>query len=277
MKLKNQVAIVTGGSRGIGKTVAEFLVREGANVVILSRDQREITNAVREIKKVVPGAKISGAACDVADAKDVARIIARTGKKLKRIDVLVNCAGIQPPIGPFAENSMADWEANIRVNLLGTVAACKAVLPFMMKQRAGSIINFAGGGATSSRPNFTAYAVAKTGVVRFTEILAEEVAPHRVRVNAVSPGAVNTFMLTEVLAAGARAGKQEFAASEKRAKEGGVAPEVPAALVVFLASSDSRPLTGRLISAPWDEWTKWKKKDIEAIMKTDRFTLRRKA
>lgn len=286
MKLRDKVAIVTGGSRGIGKTVAEFFVREGARVFILARDRKEIAGAVKEIEEVVGmesgrGNKghIAGAVCDVADAKAVARVIGGIGRRHHRIDILVNCAGVQAPIGPFATNKIEDWEKNIGVNLFGTMATIKAVLPFMMKSgkrgHGGSIINFAGGGSTSSRPNFSAYAVAKTGVVRLTEILADELRASHIRVNAISPGGVNTMMLAEVLKTGARAGKQELTRAIKQFEDGGVAPEVPAALAVFLASSDSDGLTGRLVSAPWDKWKTWDKRTIKRIMATEKMTLRR--
>src|SRR5581483_1470610 len=170
MKLRDKIAVVTGGSRGIGKTVAEFFVREGAHVVILARDRKEVAAAVREIEEVIGGmgnrisgtggraarktgvGRIAGTVCDVADAKAVTRVIGGIGRKYHRIDVLVNCAGIQAPIGPFATNKIEDWEKNISVNLFGTMIAIKASLPFMTKH-GGSIINFAGGGSTSSRPN----------------------------------------------------------------------------------------------------------------------------
>lgn len=292
MKLRDRVAIVTGGSRGIGKTVAEFFVREGARVFILARDRKEIATTVKEIEEVtgVDGGRgvrernkaarrIAGAVCDVADAKALARIIGGIGRKHHRIDILVNCAGIQAPIGPFVTNKIEDWEKNVSVNLFGTMVAIKAALPFMMKQakrgHGGSVINFAGGGSTSLRPNFSAYAVAKTGVVKLTETLADELKPYRVRVNAISPGGVNTMMLAEVLKTGARAGKQELARAKKQFEDGGVSPEVPAALAVFLASNDSDGLTGRLVSAPWDKWKTWDKRAIKKIMSTEKMTLRR--
>jgi len=145
----------------------------------------------------------------------------------------------------------------------------------MMEQKSGSIVNFSGGGSTSSRPNFSSYAVSKTGVVRFTEVVAQEVKKYGVRVNAVSPGAVNTFMTEEVLQAGKLAGKRELEDVKKRLKEGGVSPNLVSELVLFLASNKSRPLTGRLISAIWDDWRNWQKKDIENIMKGEQYTLRR--
>lgn len=274
MKLKNNVAIVTGGSRGIGKTIAEFFAREGARVVIIARDKREIAKALKDIT-VVAHADPMGFASDVSDYDAVRRIIGNVGKRFRGIDVLVNAAGIQEPIGPFASATMPQWEKNIAINLLGTAHATHAVLPFMMKKKKGSIINFSGGGATSSRPHFSAYAVAKTGVVKFTEVLADELAPYHIRINAIAPGAVNTKMLHEVLRAGARAGKAELASARKRLKEGGVPPERAAALAVFLASNVSRGFSGRLVSAPWDDWAKWDAKKIKEIMKGDYLKLRR--
>jgi 3-oxoacyl-[acyl-carrier protein] reductase len=225
--------------------------------------------------KNAKGARMPALVCDVADFAAVSRTMKRIAARYKKIDILVNCAGIQAPIGPFAENDMRAWEANIATNLFGTVYACKAAIPFMIKKKAGSIINFSGGGATGSRPNFSAYAVAKTGVVKLTEVLADELAPYHIRVNAVAPGAVNTKMLREVLKAGTRAGAGELAAATKRAKEGGVPPELAAELVVFLASDASKGLTGRLVSAPWDGWKKWKKGDIKKIASSDALKLRR--
>ena len=274
MKLRGKTAVVTGGSRGIGRVVAEFLAREGAAVFVIARDEGEVRAAVQEINEVAGGKAIArGGGCDVADAKALARTMGGFGRKMRRIDILVNCAGVQAPIGSFADTTFGDWEHNIQVNLLGTAAAIKAALPFM--RRGGSIVNFAGGGATSSRPNFSAYAVAKTGVVRFTEVLADELKPRGIRVNTVSPGGVNTAMLQEVLKLGARAGKAELARAKKQLATGGVTPELAAALVVFLASGESRGLTGRLISAPWDAWRTWDKKMIKKIMATEALTLRR--
>jgi NAD(P)-dependent dehydrogenase (short-subunit alcohol dehydrogenase family) len=280
MKLKDKVAIITGGSRGIGRTVSEFFVNEGARVVVFSRSRDEIRAAKSEIDRV-SGKKIEGVLCDVSDAAAVARAVRRIGKRFHRIDVLVNCAGIQPPIGPFIDDEIEAWKRNVAVNLFGTAAMCKAVIPFMMKKhagraRGGTIVNFAGGGAASSRPNFSAYAASKTAITRFTEVIADELKPYHIRVNAVSPGPVNTFMSAEVVAAGAAAGRDELAATKARLESGGgVSPEIPAALVVFLASRDSEGLSGRLVSAPYDDWRKWTRADIEKIMASDKFTLRR--
>ncbi len=263
MELKGKVAVVTGGAGGIGSAVVRRLLDEGVRVVTIGR-RRGTTD-----KRVV------GVVCDVANFSAVERAVKGVARRFKKIDILVNCAGVQAPIGPFASNDMKEWEKNIAINLFGTAHMCKAVAPFMMKRRAGSIVNFSGGGATGSRPNFSAYATAKIGVVKLTEILADELAPYRIRVNAVAPGAVNTKMLREVLRAGARAGAGELAGAKQRAKEGGVPPELAAELVAFLASDGAAGLSGRLISAPWDGWKKWTKKDIKRIAASDALKLRR--
>ena len=259
MKLKDKVVIITGGSGGIGSVISKFFINEGAKVVVFSRNNT----------------KISGLCVDVSDYKTVRVAVASVLKKFKHIDGVVNCAGIQAPIGPFLENDMDLWKKNIEVNLLGTIYLCRATAPIMIKQKNGFIINFSGGGATGSRENFSAYAVAKTGVLRFTEILANELKRYHIRVNAIAPGAVNTKMLEEVLNVGKGVGKVEFESARKRAREGGTSPELAAELAVFLASRDSGDLSGCLISAVWDDWKSWKKDDIKKIITGDSLKLRR--
>ncbi|MBI2623053.1 MAG: SDR family oxidoreductase [Candidatus Liptonbacteria bacterium] len=270
----SKVALITGGSGGIGRTVARELAHKGYRVALVDRSKRELASVLRLIRK--GGGDARAVAADVSRPKDVRRAVAGILQSLGRIDVLVNCAGIQAPIGSFAATKLSDWEYNLRVNLFGTVHAAHAVLPSMVRRKEGVIVNFSGGGATGPRPNFSAYAVAKIGVVKFTEILAEELKGTGVRVNAVAPGAVNTGMLKEVLRAGSRAGAKELADAEKRAKEGGTPPERVAGLIAFLASPKARLLTGKLISAVWDPWEKWTRKDIVRIASTDIYTLRRR-
>ncbi len=263
MKLAEKVIVITGGAGGIGSVISRFFTAEGARVVVFDMDGTTLPE--------------EGFHVDVADYHAVSEAVLAVLGRFWRIDGLVNCAGIQAPIGPFATNDMAEWRANIMVNLLGTVHMCRAVVPEMMRQKEGFIINFSGGGASSARVNFSAYASAKTAIVRFTETLADELRSYGVRVNAVAPGAVNTRMLDEVLGVGERAGDAERAAAEQRAKDGGTPPELVAELAVFLASRDSGNLSGRLVSAVWDNWKTWTKEDIAKIMAGESLTLRRVA
>ncbi len=273
--LKGMVAIVTGGAGGVGSAIALALVCEGARVVIIGRRAPGVRRAVAEIASATSAGSVVGIVGDVSQERRVRAMVRSVAKRYGRIDILVNCAAIQAPIGPFVTSEWREWRTNIETNLFGTVLMCRAVAPLMARRRAGSIINFSGGGSTSSRPNFSAYAVAKTGVVRFTEVLADELASHGVRANAVAPGAVKTKMLGEILAAGRRAGESELSSVRRKVAAGGDSAENAAGLVVFLASKRSEGLTGRLVSAVWDPWKSWNRRAIERIMKSDRYTLRR--
>jgi 3-oxoacyl-[acyl-carrier protein] reductase len=254
LRLVGKTTLITGGSRGIGKAVAHTFLREGARVAIAARKPSEIESTLGELKIACPAAIVMGRVSDVSDPEAVGTLLKEVVDGLGGIDVLVNAAGVQHPIGSLDQVSAAEWMKNVSVNLFGTMLCCHAVLPAMMARKSSKIINFSGGGATGPRPFFSAYAAAKTAVVRFTEVLAEEVRPFGIDVNSIAPGAVNTKMLDEVIEAGDKAGSKEWGDAIRRREEGGVALEVPAELVVFLASDESDGITGKLISAPWDPW-----------------------
>jgi 3-oxoacyl-[acyl-carrier protein] reductase len=187
----------------------------------------------------------------------------------------VNNAAIQGPIGPVWENDWEKWQATLQVNLLSPVALCRAVLPSMMKNRYGKIINLSGGGATQARPKFSAYASAKSGLVRFSETLAEEVKTFNIDVNCIAPGVMNTEMLNEIVRAGAeKTGDKEFSDACKHAGTDSSALDRAAELCVFLASSQSDGVTGKLISAVWDPW-KELPSYIHDIKNSDIYTLSR--
>ena len=270
-KLKDRVAIITGGSRGIGKAVAKAFLREGAKVVIAARSETEINRSAQEL---LPQGQIIGVPADVSKREQVQNLVQHTLLQYGAIDILVNAAGIQGPIGRLTEVRMEEWIDNIHVNLIGTVLCCKAVLPTMISQKKGKIINFSGGGSTSPRPNFSAYACSKAAIVRFTETLAMEVSDYGIGVNAIAPGAVNTRMLEEIIKAGDKSGKKELQEAIERSKRGGTSSELAAELAVFLASESSDGLTGRLISAVWDDWKSFPK-EIDRIARSSLYTLRR--
>jgi 3-oxoacyl-[acyl-carrier protein] reductase len=192
------------------------------------------------------------------------------------VDILVNCAGVYGPIGPLHEVAADQWMRAVEVNLFGTLQCCQAVLPSMIAQRHGKIVNLSGGGATSPLPRFSAYAVSKAAVVRLTETLAVEVAEFGIDVNAIAPGAVDTQLQDEVMAAGDRAGELYGRIRAMRETGAGGTPiDVPAALALFLASPESDGLTGRLLAAPHDPWREWDRTAIETLKGTPWFTLRR--
>ncbi len=194
-------------------------------------------------------------AADVSDPAQVALMVDVALRALGRIDVLVCAAGVQGPVGPLEELPFADWARTVEINLYGSVLCCQAVLPAMRRQGYGKIVLLSGGGATRARPRFSAYAASKAAIVRFAETLAEEVAGSGIDVNAVAPGVLNTRLLDAVERAGPeRVGGAEYAALQRCRAEGGVPLETPARLIAFLASSESDGISGRLVSAVWDDW-----------------------
>ncbi len=272
--MKDKVAIVTGGSRGIGEAVAVAFAREGARLVLVARTEPELRQATQRVQSL--GAEAHGVPADVSQAGDADRVVQTALRAFGQVDVLVNAAGIYGPIGPMWEVDASAWVHAIQVNLCGTFFCCRAVLPHMMERRQGKIVNFSGGGAASPLPRFSAYGVSKAAVVRLTETLAEEVKEYNIQVNAIAPGAVDTRLQDDVIAAGDRAGALLARIRKLRATgEGGVPRELPADLVVFLASSKSDGLTGKLIAAPYDAWRSWDADRIAKLMTSPWLTLRR--
>jgi len=274
MLLKNKIAIITGAGGGIGSTIAHTFVKEGCSVILVDCVKSNLDKISKELEKY--NSEFLVITADAGDKKEVDDVIESALKRFSKIDILVNAAGIQGPIGSFVNNDINKWIETINVNLNATMLFIKTLLPIMMKQGGGEIINFSGGGAFNPRPNFSAYATSKAAVVRLTETLAEEVKKYNIQVNAISPGAVNTKMLEQVLKSGPEAAGDEFyKKSIKQKEEGGDSPQLAADLALFLSSEKSYNLSGKIISAKWDNWRDWNKEEISKIMSSDLYTLRR--
>ena len=246
--------LITGATRGLGLATARQLWAAGASLALVARSQ-EALDRLRIEWQAEGSDRWWSLAADLADPGTPARIAEALGVAgWGALDGLVNNAGIIGPIGPAWENDPGEWQRALQVNLLAPAALCRLLLPAMPPGAA--IVNLSGGGATSPRPNFSAYATAKAGLVRFSENLAQEAAARGVRVNAVAPGAMNTEMLEAVLRARPEQVGREFERAIEQKSKGGVAPERAAELVVYLLSPASVGITGRLISAVWDPWPK---------------------
>ena len=270
MELIGRRCLVTGGGRGIGRAIALALAREGADVAILARTGSELDETAALLAD--QGQAALKLRADVGRREEVDAAIERVFAAWDGVDVLVNNAGIQGPIGRVEEVNPEAWMQVVQVNLGGCFYCTRKVLPVMVAQCYGKIINLSGGGAVGPRPFFSAYSTSKAGIVRFSENLAGEVAEHGIDVNAIAPGAVNTRMLEQRLAAGTTVSAAEREQDLRWLREGDATGERAAALAVYLASARSDGLTGRLLSAIWDPWEAL---DVEAIMATEAFAVRR--
>ena len=275
MKLKNLNALITGGSQGLGKTIAEHFLRDGANVVLCARSEMDLSATRAELAEKFPTQKIAAKTCDVAHEAQVNELVAFALSELGSLDALVLNAGIYGPMGPTESVSLEEWRRAIDVNLFGVLLPSRAVIPHFKKNGRGKIVILSGGGATNPLPNISAYAASKAAVVRLGETLAEELKSFHVDVNMIAPGALATRLVDEVISAGPDKVGAAFFEKNKNWKEKGAVPlELGANLAVYLASTESDGITGKLISAQWDPWEDLQKHHDE-LAKSDIYCLRR--
>jgi NAD(P)-dependent dehydrogenase (short-subunit alcohol dehydrogenase family) len=274
--LENRCAIVTGASQGLGFEIAKQYLEAGANLMICARGEMLLDEAALKLKNLAGTAQsVVALPADVSKPTDVAALVDGALRAFGRLDILVNNAGIAGPSGGIENVDWKEWVRTIEVNLLGSVLLCRSVLPHFKQAKHGKIIQLSGGGATNPLPMLSAYSASKAAVIRFVETLAEETRQHGIDVNAIAPGALNTRMLDEFLAAGP---ETIGAAFHERAllqrNDGGVPLRKGADLAVFLGSSLSDGITGKLISAVWDPW-KTLPNHLDDLNGTDIYTLRR--
>jgi 3-oxoacyl-[acyl-carrier protein] reductase len=274
LKLQGKRAVITGASRGLGREIARAFLREGASVLLCARNQAELDETRKSLEPIAEG-RVHSMAVDITNHAALDGFASKAGTILGGVDVLVANAGIQGPKGPLEANDWSNWVDTVRINLFGTVDCCRAFLPLLQDSRRGKILILSGGGATKAMPFFSAYAASKAGVVRFGETLAEELKPRSIDVNMIAPGALNTGMLDEVLQAGPeQVGEAYYRSALKQRDSGGASMGRAADLCVHLASAECDGITGRLISAPWDDWEHLQEHRDE-LAQSDIYTLRR--
>jgi NAD(P)-dependent dehydrogenase (short-subunit alcohol dehydrogenase family) len=276
LALKGRTAIITGASQGLGFEIAQAYVDAGASVLLCARDENNLATAVSHLMpRCSAGQNIVGVSADVSNESDVDRLVRAALENFGTVQILVNNAGIYGPKGTIEEIDWEDWKRAIEINLLGSVLMCRNMLRHFKQQRYGKIIQLSGGGATNPLPRISAYAASKAAIVRFAETLAEEVREWRVDVNSIAPGALNTRLLDEVLEAGPEKVGTQFYERALKQKDGGGSPiRRGAELAIFLASSASDGITGKLLSAIWDPWPHLAEHKND-LQQSDVYTLRR--
>ena len=230
--LRGKVALVTGGTRGIGRAIAAAYLGAGARVFICGRDENYLVTALRELRS---SGDIDGCAVDIGRAEDAKKLTRRAVERFGAVDVLVNNASILGPRVPIADYPEAAWEEVLRINLSGIFFLTREVLALMFARGTGSIINVTSGVGRQGKARWGAYAVSKAGIECFTEILADEIKNTAVRVNAVNPAATRTEMR-------AVAYPEEDPLTLPR-------PEEIVGIFLYLASDASSAITGRSLDA----------------------------
>jgi len=256
MRLKDRVAIVTGGGKGIGKAISLAFSSEGAKVVVAARDLSKLEETVKEIKS--KGGSAKAIQTDVTDEKQVQRMVAEAIKEYGQIDILVNNSGIGGPTVNVVDLKLEDWNEVLAIDLTGSMLCSREVLKYMIPRKRGNIINIAaeggrGGDGRTGYPMRSPYCCAKMGVIGLTETLSIEVGEYNIRVNAISPAAVRGERLNNVVMGRAKALGVPFEeliskitvnySLRRPAEESEVA-----STAVFLASDESSAITGQTIS-----------------------------
>jgi 3-oxoacyl-[acyl-carrier protein] reductase len=270
---------ITGASRGLGKTTAELFFKSGWNVALISR-KREMLGEVAE--KLHSKYRMNRSEILVIDVDLSAPGAPKYCVDVMRdhwpaIHALVNNAGIQGPIGRFCDIDPVTWEEAFKILLFAPLDMCRHVIPWMLSSGGGDIINISGGGAAGPRENFTAYAAAKTALVRTTEILSLEYGSQGIAVNAVAPGAMPTGILQEILDAGSEVvGRKEYDSAIKTFEREEIEPigKSAAECIFTLCNQKTPKITGKLISAVWDDYEDWPN-HLDELKYSDLYTLRR--
>lgn len=268
MLLKGKTAIIAGASRGIGKAIAKRFFEEGADIIAIARYNSDaLHQLVEEMRNQKCSNKIVALLCDISREEQVRNSFDFIGnRKNGKIDILVNTAAIAEPYSLIHDAEFSKWKEVFETNVFGTFLMMKYAILQMRDNKAGKIINFSGGG--DGLEGFSAYSASKVAIVRLTEIVAKEVKHFGIEINAIAPGPMNTKLFSDMFFS------EEFMRSKKpRPAPGDMQKAVELAL--FLASDKSNGLSGKFLSANWDNWQKIPENLNLIMSEPNVFTLRR--
>jgi NAD(P)-dependent dehydrogenase (short-subunit alcohol dehydrogenase family) len=275
-ELSGRTALITGASQGLGLEIARYYLQAGIDgLCICGRDQAALEAAEKELRGLAgSGQEVLAKVADVSVADEVGALVESALERFPELTILVNNAGIYGPKGTIEQADWGEWMRAVEINLYGSVLPARALISHFKRRGYGKIVQLSGGGATNPLPGLSAYAASKAATVRFAETLAEELREDHVDVNSVAPGALNTRMLDEVLAAGfERVGQAFYERALEQQRSGGVPLARGAELAVWLAAAASDGVTAKLLSAVWDPWAELPE-HLEDLS-SDVYTLRR--
>jgi len=253
VKLKDKVAIITGGGRGIGKAISLAFAKEGAAVVVAARNLSRLEEVAKDIKS--RGGKAKAIQTDISEHEQVKRMVAQTIDEYGQIDILVNnAAAMAITNADVVDMNMDNWDNTLAVSLTGTMLCSREVLKFMIPRRSGNIINISSVAGISGLPKESPYSATKWGIIGFTETLAIEVGKFGIRVNCISPSATRTQEFEDWvkrLAGDAGISYEEMMSkiTDNNALKRIAEPSEIATCAVFLASDDSSAMTGHNLVA----------------------------
>jgi NAD(P)-dependent dehydrogenase (short-subunit alcohol dehydrogenase family) len=268
--LTGQVAVVTGGGRGLGRVFALALGRAGADVAVLARSADQVAQTADTIHQA--GGRALALAADVTDGRAVAEAVDRVRRELGPVDLLVNNAGVWGPLGPAWEADEADWWRTFEVNVRGSFLCAHAVLPGMTARGRGRVVNIVSHAGVYRWPQSSAYATSKAALVKLTENLASETRRRGVAVFSLHPGVVTTGLTDEALAMDAPPGSPAAWIQQEVAAGRTVPPALPARVLVYLASGRADALSGRYLTAHDDVAAMVRR--APEIQRDDLYTLR---
>ena len=240
-EIKGQVALVTGGSRGIGKAIALGLAEAGADIVVASRKLPELENVAQEIQKL--GRRSLAVSANTGHSQDIANLVQRVLAEFGRIDILVNNAGTNPVLGPVLDEDERAWDLTFNVNVKGYFLLAQAVCRIMKEHGGGRIINISSHAGVTPHPDIGIYSVSKAAIIMLTKVLAKEWGQYNIRVNSIAPGVIQTRFSTALWETPIYRKRTDDNTALHRIGQ----PEEIVGAALFLASEASSYITGETI------------------------------
>lgn len=273
---RNQTVFISGATSGLGLQAAEYFLKSGKSIIFCARSPEDVIQTRNYLSNhSIDDQLIMGFTNDVSNANTTKEMIDSLQESGIFIDILICNAGVIGPINKFLETDLEEWQNAFNVNLYGTMNLIMSVLPSMVSHKFGRVIHISGGGATSPLYGMSSYAASKAAAVRLIETLSLEYEASGVTFNSVAPGMLKTKLLDQMLHAGPqRIGENLFKKSSEKADASSDSTENALKLMKFLTSNISAGITGRLISAEWDNWEEWPN-NLDQLKNSDLYTLRR--